>query len=192
MLWVLWSVLLAMSLGSCASIGKRSVEDLALKRSAVVDEGEEASADDAWDTIWELIRLEEKTERILAGEGLEGHADHRQWTDERGVRRIEVDGPPHNPYSYAFEIHPDGSKTISYGNGNPMKMVEEKPGSRVYLMDTKGDGVFDKRVTIRFFSKTKTEYEQVEYVFEKRTPDGIWELEEKTRYWRSYTKCVGC
>ncbi|MCL2011914.1 MAG: hypothetical protein FWG75_03890 [Cystobacterineae bacterium] len=168
--WVL-SALLAALLVGCASLGKNPVGGLAAQHNVSMDEDEEANA---WAPVWALINLEEKVERIITGEGLWIHEDRREWTDKNGVRRIEVDGPPHHPYSYAVEIAPDGSKAFFHGNGNPMKMMEETPGSRIYLIDRNGNGVFDERVTIRLFSKTKTEHERTEYVFMQRTPDGTW------------------
>jgi len=180
---LLLGALLAMSPTGCKSLGKGPAGASQVQRDVVA--GEEDDDDkgngngNGRDIVWALLDLEKKSERILSGEGFEeGEEDYRQWTGKKGIRRIEVDGPPRFSESYAFEIHPDGTKVISYGNGNPIRLIQETPGSRVYLIDRSGDGVSEERVSITSSPKTETTYEETRYVFEKRTPSGTWKLEK--------------
>ncbi|MCL2011916.1 MAG: hypothetical protein FWG75_03900 [Cystobacterineae bacterium] len=195
---ILLSALLAALLGGCASLGKKPADNLAAEHNAaVVEEGgastnnaEGAREEFSWGDIMRLLERKEDIEEVLSGRKWmsfrESQVEYRQWTDERGVYRVGIKGEARHPLPYVFEIHPDGRQAISYGEvsgrKNPLKMVEEKPGSHVYLIDVNGNGVFDRRATL-VYEDNETRLGQSDCIFEKKTSDGAWELEEKINRW---------
>jgi hypothetical protein len=189
------SMSLGASLWGCTSLGKKPAVLGEERNLTIVEDGndDEASEDDLgltnneWRVVWALVEWEEKSERIITqGEAdfEEGDTEYRQWTDFKGVRHIELNGPPRNPYFVRFEIHPDGTKVISHGNGKSSQMVEEKPGSRVYGIDIYGKGNFDLRVTI-----TTLQENRIQYDYHKRNPDGTW---DETRWKTTVSQFISC
>jgi len=129
--------------------------------------------DDEKRVIW---TLEFEIDRALMEEsvGKDGHT-FREWTDKKGVRHVEVKGPPSNPFRYASKTQPDGTQIILYdadGDGKIDKRVEKRPASQTYVLeiDTDGDGVFDERITDTFDLENK----KIHSVFEKRRFGIFW------------------
>jgi hypothetical protein len=188
-----------MSVGGCASLEKKPAKDLATQSSAALGEASgDKPEDDTWRSVWEMLDLGKAAEKIKIGKAVDFEKDgrsarhwvhskeHRQWTDEKGAHHLEAKGPPNNPYCYALEIRPDGTKALSYdatGNGKFSKIMEERPDSNVYLIDRKGNGTFDERVTLTFYESDSILgwWSETDYVFEKRKPDGTWEITRSTK-----------
>jgi len=166
---VLLSVLLAISAGGCSGCDKKPPEG---------SEKEELAEEPEDDRSEVMQELEKKGERARIGEAVDfdgdGHKEYRQWTDEKGVRHIEVKGPPRSPFLYTSETQPDGTEVILYdadGDGIIDKRTEKKPSSLIHFFDRDGDGVFEERVTNTFDYKNNKNHR----VFEKRNSDGNWE-----------------
>jgi len=167
---VLLSVFLAMSLGGCASLGKKSAE---AQHHAAMDE-HDCTEDDK--RLLEIARLIQRFEKIsrTAHQKYDGEAEaltnsddddesscsrYEQWTNKQELFHVNIQSKtPDRPlYRYDAQTAPNGTRTILYDandDGSIDAKIEEKPGKQVllqtYLLDTNGDGVFDERLTNTF------------------------------------------
>ncbi|MCL2013332.1 MAG: hypothetical protein FWG75_11165 [Cystobacterineae bacterium] len=186
---LLLSVLLSMSLGGCASLGKKTAD---VQRNAAMGENG-CSIEDK--RLLEIANLTQRFERISRAahqkyeDETETSADfdensyieYNQSTDEGGVLHVSIEAKSSDDsyccplYRYAATIAPDGSKIISYdanADGSIDVKIEEKSGQRVllqtYLMDTDGDGVFDERISNTFnFEKNENQRVVEKLIWEK-------------------------
>jgi len=170
--------LLAMSMGSCGGCDKGpTCERPEPERNP---EDKFVFMDDEKKVIWTL-ELEIDVAVMKESVSKNGHT-FREWTDKKGVRHVEVKGPPGNPFRYASETQPDGTEIILYdanGDGRTDKRAEKRPASQTYVLeiDTDGNGVFDERITDIFDLKNKS----IHSVFEKRKFGIFWKkMREKT------------
>jgi len=170
--WMMWSVLLAMSLAACKDKGggQKTPEE---NKESVSPGGGAADADGLQRIDLRSERTKERErqmQRAMAGETVDFYGDgseYRRWTDANGVEHVESKGPPHNPYRVTSEERPDGSrKSIysAYGDDKIDHQTEWVPGRLVVLYDRDRDGFFEERLT----EELNYEAETARHILEKR------------------------
>jgi len=175
-LWVLLSVvlsmLLAMSPAGCKKSNEPSSEN---SNKSSLQTGSESPPDDPRRELPELSDhakdFAEKRERVRQGETVDFWGDGTQsrvWFDEKGVRYMESNGPPHKPYRYTSETWPDGSKiTRFYENADDGiidRQIEKTPGKEIQLYDRNRAGFFNEELTL-----ITLESGMIHHILKKRT-----------------------
>jgi len=166
--WMLWSVLLAMSFAGCKDKGGGPKSPEENKGSVAPgggptggpggDGGRPPELEEALKKYPILKEIEDKVERARAGETVDfanTGASFRMWTDENGAHHTESKGPPHNPYHGTSVTYPDGTYKgthSNYGDGI-IDYQEERGGGRTVkfsrtdkLSKAARTRPFDKRV----------------------------------------------